>query len=57
MDTRGLSARAVETTTGVGRKVIDRLLAGNTIPDAGTVARLEVGLDTRLWPEDRSYAS
>lgn len=57
MASTGLTARAVERETGVGRRVIDRLLAGEVIPDVGTIARLEKSLGVRLWPATHNRAT
>lgn len=57
MDQEALSARTVSTRSGVGTQVITRLLNGQSVPDVGTVARLEVALSIRLWPDDLTYAA
>ncbi|HVT75919.1 MAG TPA: helix-turn-helix transcriptional regulator [Acidimicrobiales bacterium] len=45
-----LSLRDVETRTGVDHTTVDNILNGRSWPDLITIARLEVGLDTDLWP-------
>jgi transcriptional regulator with XRE-family HTH domain len=47
---RGLSLRTTAALTGVDRQTIARTLAGDTVPDLGTLAALEVGLGRTLWP-------
>lgn len=46
----GNSARWVETRTGVDHTVVAKVLRGDTWADLATIARLEEGLDTVLWP-------
>lgn len=50
LERKGLSLRAVEREAGVNRLTIDRVLAGETLPDFGAVARLEEWLGQDLWP-------
>lgn len=50
MATSGLSLHALAELTGVGRQTIVRTVSGETVPDLGTVARLEARLDVDLWP-------
>lgn len=47
---KGLSLRAVEREAGVNRLTVDRVLAGQVLPDFGAIARLEEWLDVELWP-------
>lgn len=56
-DARGV--RSVARTTGVSHSVISRIVNGDTWADTATLARLELGLDTDLWPRrpDKSKAS
>lgn len=49
--TRGSSLRQVAETTGVSHSVIGNILAGRKWPDTQTLARLERGLEARLWPD------
>ena len=42
--------RAVEREAGVNRLTVDRVLAGQVLPDFGAIARLEEWLDVELWP-------
>jgi hypothetical protein len=44
------SLRDVELVTGVDHSAIAKVLAGDTWPDLATIAKLEIGLDARLWP-------
>mgnify|MGYP002135017294 CR=1 FL=1 len=50
MDERGLSARAVAKLAGIGVGTVQVIQHGNRWPDTRAVARLEVALDTALWP-------
>ncbi|MGJ9413966.1 hypothetical protein ACHAAC_14780 [Aeromicrobium sp. CF4.19] len=45
------SVRSVATEAGVDHRLLSRLLAGEVWVEASTVARLELGLGVRLWPE------
>ncbi len=45
-----LSLRGVEVATGVDHDTVARILRGDTWPDMATVAHLELGLGTDLWP-------
>lgn len=44
------SLRSVAKGAGLDHSVILRILAGQTWPDIGTVARLELELDADIWP-------
>lgn len=46
----GLSLRAIEARSGVSRKTIERVLAGQVLPTFGAIARLEEFFDADLWP-------
>ena len=46
----GRSYRQLEAVTGVDHTAIAKTLAGATWPDLATIAKLEHGLDTDLWP-------
>lgn len=46
----GVSLRAAEELTGVNYSTINKILNGRSWPDAATLAKLEAGLDTELWP-------
>lgn len=45
-----MSLRNAKTVTGVDHTTIADVLNGNTWPDLRTIARLETGLRTDLWP-------
>ncbi|PWC06567.1 helix-turn-helix domain-containing protein [Mycetocola zhujimingii] len=45
------SQREIARITGVDRATIGTVLAGSTWPDLATIAKLEIGLGRRLWPE------
>lgn len=49
----GKSQRAVTELTGVEHSTISRVLSGQAWPDLATIARLELGLETNLWPTQR----
>lgn len=44
------SLRVAAAPTGVDHTTILKILDGRTWPDAATIAKLEIGLETRLWP-------
>jgi len=44
------SMRSIEREAMVNRRTIERMLAGEVLPDFGAVARLEVWLEADLWP-------
>ncbi len=46
----GQSLRAAKAVTGVDHTTIAAILNGTTWPDLATIARLEAGLHTDLWP-------
>ncbi|MFE0102959.1 helix-turn-helix transcriptional regulator [Streptomyces sp. NPDC059009] len=46
----GWSRRAAADHLGVNRQTIGDVLDGRTWPDVATIARLEAGLNTPLWP-------
>ncbi|MCT1616440.1 hypothetical protein [Kocuria marina] len=46
----GPSMRSIEREARVSRRTIERVLAGEVLPDFGAVARLEVWLEADLWP-------
>ena len=50
MAERGLSARAVARLAGIGVGTVQVIQHGDRWPDTRAVARLEVALDTALWP-------
>ncbi|MFJ2872847.1 helix-turn-helix domain-containing protein [Streptomyces sp. NPDC087298] len=50
MKDRSLSDRAVARLSGMSHNTIGRIARGEVLPDLGTVARLEVALQTSLWP-------
>ncbi len=47
----GTSLRKAKTLTGVDHTTIAAILNGTVWPDLHTLARLEHGLNTRLWPD------
>jgi len=47
----GRTVRAAKELTGVNHSTVAAILAGTTWPDMATIARLESGLRTRLWPD------
>lgn len=47
---RGLSLRQARDATGVDHTAIADIINGHTWPDLHTIARLEHGLETDLWP-------
>lgn len=46
----GRSLRAAKAVTGVDHTTIAAVLNGTTWADLATIARLEAGLETDLWP-------
>ncbi|WP_157953137.1 helix-turn-helix domain-containing protein [Nocardioides allogilvus] len=46
----GMSLRDAKQATGVDHTTIADVLNGATWPDLRTIARLEAGLSTNLWP-------
>lgn len=46
----GRSLRAAKAVTGVDHAIISKILNGQVWPDIATLARLEAGLGTDLWP-------
>lgn len=47
------SLRSVGAQTGVDHATISGIIGGRTWPDLATIARLEIGLRTDLWPTRR----
>jgi hypothetical protein len=47
---RGLSMRDAARLTTVSRPTIARIIDGVTLPDLGTLARLEAGLEIDIYP-------
>ncbi len=47
------SHRSLSTRTGIPPRTIDYLIAGQTVPDLATLARLEVALGIPLLPAGR----
>ena len=45
------SLRSVSVETGVPHTVISSILSGGSWVEAATIARLEIGLGCRLWPD------
>lgn len=50
MAERGMSARAAAKLAGIGIGTVQVIQHGDRWPDTRAVARLEVALDTALWP-------
>lgn len=50
------SLRAAKAATGVDHTTIADVLNGSTWPDLRTIARLEAGLGTDLWPTGTAIA-
>jgi hypothetical protein len=46
----GMSLRAAEELTGVDHSAVQGILQGRTWPDLETIAKLERGFGTVLWP-------
>jgi len=46
----GRSHRATAELTGVNYSTIQSILSGRAWPDLYTIAKLEAGLNTSLWP-------
>lgn len=44
------SLRSIEREARVSRRTIERVLAGEVLPDFGALARLEQWLEVDLWP-------
>jgi transcriptional regulator with XRE-family HTH domain len=42
--------REVARVTGVSHSIVSRIVSGASWVDLATLARLEIGLQTRLWP-------
>ena len=49
------TVKAMSARTGVPSSTISDVLGGNAWPSLETVARLEVGLGTRLWPSVEDF--
>jgi len=50
----GRSLRTVSDLTAVDHSALSRILNGDTWPDLSTIARLEHGLGTAIYPQFRS---
>jgi len=46
------TVRSVATRTSVGHPTVLNILAGRVWPDLATIAKLERGLQVRLWPTE-----
>lgn len=44
------SLRSIEREAKVSRRTVERVLAGEVLPDFGALARLEQWLEADLWP-------
>ena len=51
------TVKAMSSRTGVPSSTISDVLGGNAWPSLETVARLEVGLGVRLWPDVSEFRS
>lgn len=49
------TVKAMSARTGVPSSTISDVLGGNAWPSLETVARLEVGLGVRLWPDVEDF--
>lgn len=49
------TVKAMSSRTGVPSSTISDVLGGNAWPSLETVARLEVGLGVRLWPDVENF--
>lgn len=49
------TVKAMSSRTGVPSSTISDVLGGNAWPSLETVARLEVGLGVRLWPDVEDF--
>lgn len=49
------TVKSMSERTGVPSSTISDILGGSTWPSLETVARLEVGLGTRLWPNVEDF--
>lgn len=49
------TVKSMSNRTGVPSSTISDILGGSTWPSLETVARLEVGLGTRLWPNVEDF--
>ncbi|WP_343240249.1 helix-turn-helix transcriptional regulator [Streptomyces sp. SID14515] len=50
LDARRWSRRTAADQLGINRQTIGDVIDGRTWPDVATIARLEAGLNTELWP-------
>lgn len=50
LNERGWSRRTAADHLAINRQTIGDVLDGRTWPDVATIARLEAGLNTPLWP-------
>ncbi|MFD4989184.1 helix-turn-helix domain-containing protein [Streptomyces sp. NPDC058374] len=57
MAARGLSLRSLAGAAGVAHSSIARVVTGHTLPDVGSLARLEDALERELWPGWRTLRS
>jgi len=51
MEAKGFSTYTLPKASGVGRSTITRILACEGFPSSLALARLEVTLGARLWPQ------
>jgi len=56
MDERGLAAREVARLAGISVNTVQVIRFGKGWPDSHAIARLEVVLDTALWPAHGDHA-
>ncbi|MFF0710441.1 XRE family transcriptional regulator [Gordonia sputi] len=50
LDAEGIGLRTLAKRVGINHATISRALAGLRFCDAATLAQLESGMDTALWP-------
>lgn len=50
LEAKVASMRSIEREARVSRRTIERVLAGEVLPDFGALARLEQWLEADLWP-------
>ena len=51
----GWSNTRAAVEIGIGRQALQSILAGRALPDLHTLARAEVVLAVRLWPDRRQH--
>ena len=51
------SLRSIEREARVSRRTVERVLAGEVLPDFGALARLDQWLEADLWPGREMHAT